>query len=147
MERTAIFTGVFNPFTIGHADIVARALTVFDKVVVGIGFNPHKRDAADVRERVEQIEAVYKDEPRVVVEAYSDMAADLAARHNATALVKGVRSVKDFEYERSQAEYNNMLGDGLETVVFFARPELAALSSSAVRTLQLFGKDVSRFLP
>lgn len=145
--RTAIFTGTFNPFTIGHADIVQRALTVFDHVVVGIGYNPHKGGGDDVQQRVRQIKEVYRDEPRVTVEAYSDMAADLAARHNATAVVKGVRSVKDFEYERSQAEYNCLLGGGLETVVFFARPELAALSSSAVRTLQMFGKDVSGFLP
>lgn len=145
--RTAIFTGVFNPFTIGHADIVERALTVFDRVVVGIGYNPHKHDTADVEQRLRQIESVYKDEPRVAVEAYSDMAADLAARHHAIAVVKGVRSVQDFEYERSQAEYNRLLGGGLETVVFFARPELAVLSSSAVRTLQYFGKDVSKFLP
>ncbi len=147
MEKTAIFTGVFNPFTIGHADIVTRALAVFDKVVIGIGYNPQKGERADVESRIEQITAVYKDNPRVVVEAFSDMAADLAARHNATAVVKGIRSVKDFEYERSQAEYNSLLGDGLETVVFFARPELSSLSSTAVRTLQHFGKDVSKFLP
>ncbi len=145
--RTAIFTGVFNPFTIGHADIVARALKVFDKVVIGIGYNPHKHEEADINKRIDQIKAVYKDDRRVAVEAYSDMSADFAARHNATAMVKGIRSVQDFEYERKQAEYNNMLGEGLETVVFFARPELASLSSSAVRTLQLFGKDVSKFLP
>lgn len=145
--RTAIFTGSFNPFTIGHADIVERALKIFDCVVIGIGHNPQKTDAADVQARIEQITAVYKDEPRVKVEAYSDMAADLAARHNAVAVVKGVRSVQDYEYERSQAEYNRLLGDGLETVLFFARPQLAAVSSSAVRTLQHFGKDVSKFLP
>lgn len=147
MSRTAIFTGVFNPFTIGHADIVERALRIFDRVVIGIGYNPSKGDAHNVQERIDQITAVYKDEPRVVVEAYSDMAADLAKRHNATAVVKGIRSVKDFEYERSQAEYNSLLGDGLETVAFFARPELASLSSTAVRTLQYFGKDVTKFLP
>ena len=145
--RTAIFTGSFNPFTIGHADIVERALKIFDSVVIGIGHNPQKTEAADVQARIEQITAVYKDEPRVEVEAYSDMAADLAARHNAVAVVKGVRSVQDYEYERSQAEYNRLLGDGLETVLFFARPQLAAVSSSAVRTLQHFGKDVSKFLP
>ncbi len=145
--KTAIFTGVFNPFTIGHADIVERALKIFDRVVVGIGYNPRKGEGDNIQERIEQITTVYKDEPRVLVEAYSDMAADLAKRYNATAVVKGVRSIKDFEYERSQAEYNSLLGDGLETVVFFARPELEALSSSAVRTLQHFGKDVSKFLP
>ena len=145
--RTAIFTGVFDPFTIGHADIVERALTVFDKVVVGIGYNPQKTGSGDLQRRIDQITAVYKDEPRVIVEAYDDMAADLAARHGATAVVKGVRNVQDFEYERSQAEYNRLLGDGLETVVFFARPELGALSSTAVRTLKYFGKDVTKFLP
>lgn len=145
--RTAIFTGSFNPFTIGHADIVERALKIFDRVVIGIGHNPQKTEAADVQARIDQITAVYKDEPRVKVEAYSDMAADLAARHNAVAVIKGVRSVQDYEYERSQAEYNRLLGDGLETVLFFARPQLAAVSSSAVRTLQHFGKDVSKFLP
>ncbi|MBR6190761.1 MAG: pantetheine-phosphate adenylyltransferase [Prevotella sp.] len=145
--RTAIFTGSFNPFTIGHADIVSRALAIFDHVVIGIGYNPAKTEHSDVETRIEQIEAVYKDEPRVTVEAYDDMAADFAARHNAVAVVKGVRTVQDYEYERNQAEYNRLLGDGLETVLFFARPQLAAVSSSAVRTLQHFGKDVSRFLP
>ena len=69
MERTAIFTGVFNPFTIGHADIVTRALSVFDRVVIGIGYNSHNGVETDVRQRQKQIEAVYKDEPRVTAEA------------------------------------------------------------------------------
>lgn len=146
-QRTAIFTGSFDPFTIGHADIVSRALAVFDHVVIGIGYNPHKTDRADMQQRLQAIERLYADDSRVSVEAYADMAADLAARHNAVAVVKGVRSVQDYEYERTQAEYNRLLGDGLETVLFFARPELAALSSSAVRTLQHFGRDVSAFLP
>lgn len=145
--RTAIFTGSFDPFTIGHADIVSRALTVFDHVVIGIGYNPHKTDHADMQKRMQAIERLYAADERVTVEAYTDMAADLAARHNAVAVVKGVRSVQDYEYERTQAEFNRLLGGGLETVLFFARPELAALSSSAVRTLQHFGRDVSAFLP
>ena len=145
--KTAIFTGSFNPFTIGHADIVSRALCIFDHVVIGIGYNPQKTEQDDIDSRAEAIRQVYEDDPRITVEAYSDMAADLAARHDAVAVVKGVRSVQDYEYERSQAEYNRLLGDGLETVLFFARPQLAAVSSSAVRTLQHFGKDTSSFLP
>ena len=144
--RTGIFTGSFNPFTIGHADIVERSLAIFDKVVIGIGYNPTKGDG-DLDARIDVIRKVYAGNPRVEVEAYSDMAADFAARHDAVAVIKGVRSVKDYEYERNQAEYNRLLGDGLETVLFFSRPELSALSSSAVRTLQLFGKDVTKFLP
>lgn len=145
--KTAIFTGTFDPFTIGHADIVTRALQIFDRVVIGIGYNPHKSSATDIEERTNSIRSLYSDEPRVHVEAYSDMAADLAQRHGATCVVKGVRTVNDFEYERNQAEYNRLLGDGLETVAFFARPELAAVSSTAVRTLKHFGKDVTKLLP
>ena len=81
------------------------------------------------------------------VVAYLYRAGDLAGRDDAVAVVKGVRSVADYEYERNQAEYNRLLGDGLETVLFFSRPELSALSSSGVRTLQMFGKDTSKFLP
>lgn len=145
-QRCCVFTGSFNPFTIGHADIVQRALGVFDKVVIGVGYNPEK-GLSDTASRVEQIEQVYRNDPRVVVEAFSDLTADLAARHNAVAVVKGVRTVQDFEYERQQAEFNNLLGDGLETVVFFAKPGLASLSSSVIRQLQYFGRDVSEFLP
>lgn len=145
--KTALFTGSFNPFTIGHADIVERALSIFDRVVIGIGYNTEKSADTDIYNRVEHIKEIYEDEERVTVEAFSDMAADLAKRHNATAVVKGVRSVKDYEYERAQAEYNRLLGEGLETVLFFSKPELSALSSSAVRTLQHFGRDVSEFLP
>lgn len=146
MERTALFSGSFDPFTVGHADIVSRALALFDRVVIGVGVNPAKGD--DTTEaRVAAIERIYNDEKRVSVTAYHDMAADLAARVGAVAVVKGVRSVKDYEYEREQAEYNRLLGGGLETVVLFARPDLAALSSTAVRTLRHFGRDVSSLLP
>lgn len=144
--RTALFTGSFNPFTIGHADIVERALNVFDRIVIGVGYNPEKL-VADVEDRVKAIEKVYEKEPRVVVEAYSDLTADLAKRHGAHAIVKGVRSVKDFEYEREQAEFNKLLGDGLDTVLFFSKPELTAISSTTIRQLQYFGKDITPFLP
>jgi pantetheine-phosphate adenylyltransferase len=145
--KTAIFTGTFDPFTIGHEDIVTRALQIFDCVVIGIGYNPQKSSASDIEERAKNIRDLYSDDSRVIVEPYSDMAADLAQRHGATCVVKGIRTINDFEYERNQAEYNRLLGEGLETVAFFARPELAAVSSTAVRTLRHFGKDVTELLP
>lgn len=149
--KTALFTGTFNPFTIGHADIVERALKLFDTVVIGIGYNPDKGSkegfvSAEIEARVETIRKVYENDSRVVVEAYSDLTVDLAARHNAVAIVKGVRSVKDYEYERDQADFNKLLSDGLDTILFYSRPELSALSSSVVRTLEMFGKDVSKFV-
>ena len=150
--KTALFTGTFNPFTIGHADIVERALKIFDQIVIGIGYNPDKGSkegfmSPEIEERVTQIRKVYENDPRVIVEAYSDLTVDLAERHNAVAIVKGVRSIKDYEYERDQADFNKLLSNGLDTILFYSRPELAALSSSMVRTLEMFGKDVSRFLP
>ncbi|MDO4959338.1 MAG: pantetheine-phosphate adenylyltransferase [Prevotellaceae bacterium] len=149
--KTALFTGTFNPFTIGHADIVERALKLFDKVVIGIGYNPDKGSkegflSPEIEARVETIRKVYENDSRVIVEAYSDLTVDLAARHNAVAIVKGVRSVKDYEYERDQADFNKLLSDGLDTILFYSRPELSALSSSVVRTLEMFGKDVSKFV-
>ena len=147
--KTALFTGTFNPFTIGHADIVERALKIFDRIVIGIGYNPDKGSfmSAEIEERVAKIRKVYENDPRVIVEAYSDLTVDLAERHNAVAIVKGVRSIKDYEYERDQADFNKLLSNGLDTILFYSRPELAALSSSMVRTLEMFGKDVSRFIP
>ena len=145
--KTAIFPGSFNPFTKGHHDIVCRALTIFDKVVIGIGYNPDKPKPDDLQQRIEQIAAIYKDDDRVEVETYDDLTIDFAKRHDATAIVKGVRSMQDFEYERTQAEYNRMMSDGIETVILFADPKYASLSSSLVRTLKKFGKDVSDLLP
>ena len=145
--KTAIFPGSFNPFTKGHHDIVCRALTIFDKVVIGIGYNPDKPKPDDLQQRIEQIAAIYKDDSRVEVETYDDLTIDFAKRHDATAIVKGVRSVQDFEYERTQAEYNRMMSDGIETVILFADPKYASLSSSLVRTLKKFGKDVTELLP
>ena len=147
--KTALFTGTFNPFTIGHADIVERALKIFDRIVIGIGYNPDKGSfmSAEIEERVAKIRKVYENDPRVIVEAYSDLTVDLAERHNAVAIVKGVRSIKDYEYERDQADFNRLLSNGLDTILFYSRPEFSALSSSMVRTLEMFGKDVSRFIP
>lgn len=150
--KTALFTGTFNPFTIGHADIVERALKIFDQIVIGIGYNPDKGSkegfmSPEIEERVAKIRKVYENDPRVIVEAYSDLTVDLAERHNAVAIVKGVRSIKDYEYERDQADFNKLLSNGLDTILFYSRPEWAALSSSMVRTLEMFGKDVSRFIP
>ena len=145
--QTAIFPGSFNPFTKGHYDIVSRALTIFDKVVIGIGYNPDKPKPEDLQQRIEQIAAIYKEDNRVEVAAYDDLTIDFAKRHDATAIVKGVRNIQDFEYERTQAEYNRIMSDGIETILLFSDPKYSSLSSSIVRTLQKFGKDVTDLLP
>ena len=144
----ALFSGSFDPFTIGHADIVKRFLPLFDKIVIGVGYNEHKPSAMlTPDERVQQIAAIYKDEPKVEVEKYSDLTVDFVSRVGARYIIKGVRSTKDFEYEREQAEINKLLAPEIETIVLFASSEKAAISSSMVRELKHFGKDISEFLP
>ena len=126
---------------------ISEEICTFDKIVIGIGYNPDKPQPEDLQERLQQIKALYDNDSRVEVETYNDLTIDFAKRHNATAIVKGVRSVQDFEYERTQAEYNRMLSNGIETVFLFANPLYASLSSSLVRTLKSFGKDISDLLP
>lgn len=143
---TGIFTGSFDPFTIGHDDIVRRALPLFDRIVIGIGVNEQKKYAQTTEERIENISRLYAEEPKIEVKAYRDLTVDFAKREGAHYIIKGVRSMKDFEYEREQAEINRRIG-GVETLLLFADPQLASISSSMVRELMHFGRDVSEFLP
>jgi len=143
--KTGVFVGSFNPFTIGHESIVRRSLALFDKLVIGVGVNTAKEDN-EGESRVGQIAWLYANEPRVEVRSYTDLTVDFARREGAQFIVKGVRSVKDFEYEREQADINRRLS-GLETILLFAEPGMEAVSSSLVRELQRFGRDVSEFLP
>lgn len=145
-KHIAFFAGSFDPFTIGHASIVERALGLFDEIVVGIGINPHKTSAEEAERRAKHIVRLYENEPRIVVSTYSGLTVDAARDSGATCLLRGVRSVKDFEYERDMADINRQLS-GLETVLLYSLPEYSAVSSSMVRELQAFGKDVSRYLP
>lgn len=142
----ALFTGTFDPFTIGHADIVSRILPMVAHLVIGVGINAGKHTLHTPEERVEAIRTLYKDESRISVVAYSDLTIDLAKRENVRFIVRGVRSVKDFEYERDQAEFNKRLGN-IETLLLYASPTLAAVSSSAYRELVHFGKDAEWMLP
>lgn len=123
-----------------------RALPLFDQLVIGVGYNEHKQTRASIEERVEAIKSLYAQEPKISVEAYSDLTVDFASRVHAQYIIKGVRSVKDFEYEREQADVNRQL-TGIETLLLFAEPHLASISSSVVRELKHFGKDVTSFLP
>lgn len=142
----AIFPGTFDPFTIGHYSVVRRALTFMDEIIIGIGINENKRTWFSTEKRIEMISELYKNEPRVRVEAYSDLTIDLAKRMDANFIVRGIRTVKDFEYEETIADINRQLA-GIETILLFTEPELTSVSSSVVRELLSFGKDVSRFLP
>ena len=139
--------GTFDPFTIGHASIVNRALPLFDKLVIGVvGDKVNKPNMSPAEERAAAIRQVYSNQPLVDVQIYQGLAMDFAKSVGAQFIVKGVRSVCDFEYEQWQADFNRRLG-GIETILLYCEPELASLSSSAVRELAHFGVDVSQYLP
>ena len=141
-----LFPGSFDPFTLGHDDIVRRALTLFDEVVVAIGYNEQKSGWKPVEERIASIRKLYEDEPRVRVESYTGLTVDFAKEQGITAIIRGVRTTKDFEYELQMADMNRRL-TGIETILLPASPEFASLSSSLVRELARFGQDISTFLP
>ena len=146
MQRTGIFVGSFDPFTIGHDSVVRRAVKLFDRLVIGVGVNESKRYILSAEERVEAIRRLYSGDERISVEQYSDLTVDFARRMGAEFIVKGVRSVKDFEFERDQADINRRL-TGIETVLLYAEPGMDCISSSVVRELTHFGRDCSMFLP
>ena len=144
--RTGLFVGTFDPFTLGHDSIVRRALPLFDNLVIGVGVNPDKHTMLSAAERVQRIADLYADISAVSVMAFEGLTIDLAKQVGAHYIIKGVRSVTDFEYERAQADFNRRMG-GIETLLLYAEPQLESLSSSMVRTLQAFGRSSDEYLP
>ena len=145
--KTGVFVGSFNPFTIGHDSIVRRVLPLFDRLVIGVvGDNVHKPDMPSAEQRMQAIRDIYADEQRVEVKPYHGLAMDFAKAEGALYIIKGVRSVSDFEYEQWQSDFNRRLG-GIETILLYTEPELASISSSALRELQHFGVDINPYLP
>ncbi len=144
--KRAIFPGSFDPFTIGHYDIVLRALQIFDEIIIGIGHNINKRNAFPLEERINAIQTAFNSEPRVKVMPYDGLTVDFATEQQAQFILRGVRSIQDFEYERNIAEANKQLS-GIETILLYTRPEYAHISSTLLRDLHSHGKDISQYLP
>ncbi len=144
--KCALFAGTFDPFTIGHQRIVQRALQIFSRVIIAVGHNSGKQAMQSVDERLESLKTLYSTEPRVEAVAYEGLTVDFAKEIGADCLLRGVRSVKDFEYERELADINRRIS-GVETLLLISEPEYASISSSVVRELMSYGKDVSNMLP
>jgi len=144
--KTALFPGSFDPFSIGHKNIVERGLCLFDKIIIGIGRNIKKKSLYTEEERQKQIELIFINSPQISVKIYDTLTVDFAKEVGAEFILRGVRTTQDFEYEQKIAEANRIL-TGIETVVLFAEPEKKEISSSLIRELKAFGKDVSDYLP
>lgn len=147
MKRIALFPGSFDPFTNGHHDIVVRALSIFDEIVISIGYNTQKKRYFEVEFMAEKIRDAYKENKRVSVVIYNELTSELARKHGARYLLRGLRNTTDFEYENGIAQVNRYLNVDLETVFLITSPQYAAISSSIVRELHKYGADTSPFLP
>lgn len=144
--KKAIFPGSFDPFTIGHYSVVKRGLELFAHITIGVGSNCSKKSFFTLEKRLDIIRQVFHDEPRVSVKAYDSLTIDFAKKEEADFILRGVRSANDFEYEKSIADINKRLSS-IETVLLFTEPQHSAVSSTIVRDLLNYGKDVAAFLP
>ncbi len=145
-RRVALYPGTFDPFTIGHLSIVERGLALFDEIIIAVGVNDEKRSYRSRDERVEHIKRIIKNKKQVRVVSYDGLTVDVARRENANFILRGVRTVSDYEYERNLA-YANRNISGIETVLLYTLPELSYISSTMVRDLKRNGFDVSPYVP
>jgi len=144
--RTALFPGTFDPFTLGHSSIVDRGLQLFDRIVIAIGVNAEKKTYFTLQERLEHIKACYVNNDRVEVCSYDGLTVEFAQENGAGFILRGVRSITDFEYERQLSDIYRRLSD-IDTVCLFTEPSLSFIQSSMVRDLLRYNKDVSAYVP
>ncbi len=145
--RTALFPGSFDPFTKGHEDIVRRGLQLFERIIVGIGHNSRKQRYFKLEKIKQHIEETFADEVNIRVIVYDELTAELAKKHQARYLLRGLRNTTDFEYENSIAQINRHLNEQLETVFLITSPEYAHINSSIIREVHRYQGDVNEFLP
>ena len=147
MARICLFPGTFDPVTLGHTDIIKRSLPLFDKLVIGIGRNSNKVAMFSEAQRVSWIKEIYKDEPKIDVLAYDGLTVNCCKSIGANFILRGIRYVSDFEYEKAIADMNRSLADNVETVFLTCLPEFTSVASTLVRDVIKNGGDVSQFLP
>lgn len=147
MPRIALFPGTFDPITLGHIDIIDRALPLFDKLVVGIGRNANKQPMFSEEQRLQWIRQIYKDDPRVDVVAYDGLTVKCCAEVGAKFILRGIRYVNDFEYEKAIADMNRSIDHQIETVFLTCSPQYTSVASTLVRDVFKNGGDVRQFLP
>jgi pantetheine-phosphate adenylyltransferase len=148
MKRIAIFPGSFDPFTKGHEDIVLRGLSIFDEIIIAIGFNSTKSQRYfKIEMMVDRINDTFKAYPTISVQTFSELTAEFARRNGALYLLRGLRNTTDFEYENSIAQVNRTLNKELESVFLITSPQFASINSSIIREVHRYHGDVSGFTP
>lgn len=147
MQRICLFPGTFDPVTMGHVDIIQRAAPLFDKLVIGIGINSSKQPMFSLEQRVAWIQEIFKDDPRVEATGYTGLTVDYCRQINAQYILRGIRYVSDFEYEKAIADMNRMLAPDIETIFLTCLPQYSTISSTLVRDVVRNHGNVHMFVP
>ncbi len=145
--KICLFPGTFDPVTLGHIDIINRAVPLFDKVVVGIGRNANKVPMFSEEMRLEWLKTIYANEPRVDAVVYEGLTVECCKRVGANFILRGIRYVNDFEYEKAIADMNRSIDGHIETIFLTCLPQYTSVASTLVRDVLKNGGDVSQFLP
>jgi pantetheine-phosphate adenylyltransferase len=147
LQRIALFPGTFDPITLGHTDIINRALPLFDKLYIGIGRNANKQPMFSEEQRMNWIKSIYINNDKVEVVVYEGLTVDCCKKIGANFILRGIRYVNDFEYEKAIADMNRSIADNIETVFLTCLPQYTSVASTLVRDVLKYGGDVSKFLP
>jgi pantetheine-phosphate adenylyltransferase len=145
--KIAVFAGTFDPITLGHVDIIRRSLNLFDKIIIAIGVNTKKQTLFSLEDRKKWINDIFKDEPKVEVDDYTDLTVNYCKSRNARYILRGLRNGSDFDYEAHIAQLNRELDAEIETVFVISSPELSYISSTIVRDLIMYGGNYKSFVP
>jgi pantetheine-phosphate adenylyltransferase len=147
MQRICLFPGTFDPLTLGHKDIIDRALPLFDKLYIGIGVNANKQPMFSEQQRLDWINAIYLNNPKVEGIIYEGLTVDCCKSVGANFILRGIRYVNDFEYEKAIADMNRSIAYQIETVFLTCLPQFTSVASTLVRDVIKYGGDVTQFLP
>jgi pantetheine-phosphate adenylyltransferase len=145
--KTAVFPGSFDPITTGHVELVRRAVPLFDKIVIAVGVNSQKKCLFPLEQRMEWLEKVFADEPKIEIGSFEGLTAHYCNKIGARYLLRGLRNASDFDYEKTISQLNGIVGEGLETIFLISQPAYSHISSTIVREIIKGGGDASPFLP
>ncbi len=147
MKKIAVFPGSFDPITVGHVELVKRAIPLFDQIIVAVGVNTQKKYLFSLEQRLQWLTDVFSDEDKVSVDSFTGLTAHFCNKVDARYLLRGLRNSSDFDYEKTISQLNNIVGEGLETIFLISRPEYSHISSTIVREIIKGNGDASPFLP
>lgn len=147
MDRICLFPGTFDPMTLGHVDVIKRSVPLFDKLIIAIGVNANKTPMFSVEQRTEWIKEIFKEYPTIEVTNYTGLTINFCKEVGANYMMRGIRYIADFEYEKAIADMNRSLAPEVETIFLTCAPEYSTVSSTIVRDVIRNGGDVSHFVP